>query len=399
MLFKIKIPTTSGKRQKRRFQSVFNYFYMSSPGDRLHGLDHLRAVAIVLVLLFHYNFYYGVPKWLDTFSSFGWSGVDLFFVLSGYLIADKLFRGFESQGRLDFSGFYLNRFLRIIPAYLAVVAIYFIFPVLQEGRGLQPLWRFLTFTQNISIDMYRNTFSHAWSLCVEEHFYLLLPILLGLIFSRKKTNMAIYFFIAVAVSGVIIRYILWDTFVAPAFGRTRIMVALRHIYYPTYCRLDGLLVGVAIACIFNYRPAMKENLTKYGNWILALSILLLIATYFLFGGSLVSQNFTTFTTAVFGFPLVSLSYGLMVISAISPNCVLYKYKFWPTATLAAVSYSIYLSHKIIYHAAHTQLKYAFEPGGQQIFIICLSAAFLCGLTLYLIVEKPFLILRNKLNSC
>jgi peptidoglycan/LPS O-acetylase OafA/YrhL len=132
-----------------------------------------------------------VIRWLGTFSSFGWSGGDLFFVLSGYLIADKLFRGFASQGRIDLAGFYLNRFFRIIAAYLAVVAVYFIFPNLQEGRGLQPLWRFLTFTQNISIDMYRNTFSHAWSLCVEEHFYLLLPILLGLTFSRKKTNMAL----------------------------------------------------------------------------------------------------------------------------------------------------------------------------------------------------------------
>ena len=185
------------KRPKRRSNKAIEYLRLNRSNERLHGLDHLRAAAIVLVLLFHYNFYYGVPEWLDAFSSFGWSGVDLFFVLSGYLIADKLFRGFESQGRIDFSGFYLNRFLRIIPAYLVIVALYFIFTDLQEGRGLQPLWKFLTFTQNISIDMYRNTFSHAWSLCVEEHFYLLLPILLFVIFSRKKANLAIYIFIAV----------------------------------------------------------------------------------------------------------------------------------------------------------------------------------------------------------
>jgi peptidoglycan/LPS O-acetylase OafA/YrhL len=95
---------------------------MDSNNDRLHGLDHLRAIAIVLVVLFHYEFYYGVPEWLATFSSFGWSGVDLFFVLSGYLITDKLFRELDARGRIDFKGFYLNRFLRIIPAYLAVVA-------------------------------------------------------------------------------------------------------------------------------------------------------------------------------------------------------------------------------------------------------------------------------------
>ena len=63
--------------------------------------------------------------------------------------------------------------------------------------------------------------------------------------------------------------------------------AIKDIYYPTYCRLDGLLVGVAIASIFQYRPSVKAKLVKYANGLLALSILLLIAAYFLFGGSLV----------------------------------------------------------------------------------------------------------------
>ena len=108
---------------------------MDGHKERLHGLDHLRAMAIVLVLLFHYDFYYGAPEWLVAFSRFGWSGVDLFFVLSGYLIADKLFHGFDAEGKINFRSFYWNRLLRIIPAYIAVVALYFSFPVLQEGRG------------------------------------------------------------------------------------------------------------------------------------------------------------------------------------------------------------------------------------------------------------------------
>jgi len=370
---------------------------MSRNNDRLHGLDHLRAVAIVLVLLFHYNFYYGVPEWLDTFSSFGWSGVDLFFVLSGYLIADKLFCGFDERGRIDFKGFYLNRFLRIIPAYLAVVALYFSFPNLQEGRGLQPLWKFLTFTQNISIDISRNTFSHAWSLCVEEHFYLLLPILLHFIFLRKITHRAIYFFVAVAVVGVLIRYSIWEIFVASTYGRTRITVAIKDIYYPTYTRLDGLLVGVAIASIFKYSPLFKEKMVKYGNGLLALSIILLIAAYFLFGGTVVSLKFTSLTTTLFGSPLVSLAYGFMVIAAMSPNCILSKYKFRPTAILATLAYSIYLIHKITNHVVNTQLKYVLGLESYLVFPVCLLAAILGALILHLFVEKPFLILRNYLQ--
>jgi peptidoglycan/LPS O-acetylase OafA/YrhL len=385
------------KKHKRRFHRVDNYFYMKSHNERLHGLDHLRAAAIVLVLLFHYNFYYGVPKWLGTFSNFGWSGVDLFFVLSGYLIADKLFRELDARGRIDFKGFYLNRFLRIIPAYLAVVVLYFSFHNLQEGRGLEPLWKFLTFTQNISIDLFRNTFSHAWSLCVEEHFYLLLPILLYFIFSRKITHRAFYFFIGVAVLGVLVRYFIWEAFVAPAYGRTRIGVAIKHIYYPTYTRLDGLLVGVLIASIFRYRPSLKEKIVKHGNVLFALSLILLLAAYFLFDGSIVSIEFTSWPVALFGFPLVSVAYGFMVIAAISPNSILFKYKLRPTAILATLAYAIYLSHKIINHLINTQLKYVLELESYQVFPVCLFAAIFGAFVLHLLVEKPFLILRDKLK--
>lgn len=382
---------------KRRFRGVINYFCTISHHNRLHGLDHLRAAAIVLVLLFHYNYYYGVPGWLVSFSSFGWSGVDLFFVLSGYLIADKLFRAFNARGRIDFKGFYWNRFLRIIPAYLAVVGVYFSFPDLQEGRGLQPLWKFLTFTQNISIDLYKNTFSHAWSLCVEEHFYLLLPILLHFIYSKNIAHKAAYYFAAVAVLGMVIRFYFWDAFVAPMFGQARIMAAIKEIYYPTYTRLDGLLVGVAIAAVFRYNPSLKAALEKYANGILALSVVLLIITYFLFGGTLVSLRFTSLTMSVFGFPLVSLAYGLLVIAAMSPKCFLSRYTFWPTAMLATLSYSIYLSHKIINHLVNTRLKHVLGLESYQVFPLCLIGAVLFGLALYLIVEKPFLMLRDRVK--
>ena len=131
---------------------------MNIHNERLHGLDHLRSLAISLVFLYHYKVFFGVPEWLDSFSRFGRSGADLFFVLSGYLIAEKLFREMDGIGRIDFKGFYLNRFLRIVPSYFVVVALYFSFYGLQEGHGLQPIWKFLTFTQNISIDMYRVCF-------------------------------------------------------------------------------------------------------------------------------------------------------------------------------------------------------------------------------------------------
>ena len=116
---------------------------MKSPStspDRLHGLDHLRALAITLVFLFHYQVYYGIPKsvipqYIDPIIQFGWSGVDLFFVLSGYLIASKVFSGVQKYGQVNLIAFYFNRALRIFPAFFGAVAIYFAFPELQEGRA------------------------------------------------------------------------------------------------------------------------------------------------------------------------------------------------------------------------------------------------------------------------
>ena len=175
------------------------------------------------------------------------------------------------------------------------------------------------------------------------------------------------------------------------------MVAIKEIYYPTYTRIDGLLVGVGIASIFKYSPALKAKLEKFGNGLLALSILLLIATYFLFGGTLVSQKFTSLTTALIGFPLVSLAYGFMVIAAMSPQCILSKYRFWPSAILAALSYTIYLSHKIINHIVNTQLKYALDLESYLVFPVCLFGVVLFGWALHLMVEKPFLVLRDNLK--
>ncbi len=75
--------------------------------ERPHGLDHLRALAILLVLVFHYRAYYGIPEALipfgvNTVAAFGWSGVDLFFVLSGYLIGTKLFEDIYNHGQVRF---------------------------------------------------------------------------------------------------------------------------------------------------------------------------------------------------------------------------------------------------------------------------------------------------------
>ncbi len=170
---------------------IFNY----NP-NRLHGLDHLRAIAILLVMIFHYG--RGIPSWLEPVKQIGWTGVDLFFVLSGYLIGYQLLKEYKDNNGISFKRFYLKRFFRIIPAYIAVLIGYYSLSDLREGSGLPPLWRFLTFTQNLGLDAQtQKSFSHAWSLCIEEQFYLLLPITIVLIFKNGFQKVTPYSYVAV----------------------------------------------------------------------------------------------------------------------------------------------------------------------------------------------------------
>ena len=145
--------------------------------SRAPGLDLLRAVAIVWVMYYHAQIMDLVPD-SDQVARFGWMGVDLFFALSGFLIAGQLLRPFARGLRPNYPKFFARRLLRTLPAYLAVVALYFLIPAVRERPNIQPLWQFLTFTMNLFVDQSTmHSFSSAWSLCVEEHFYLVFPLI------------------------------------------------------------------------------------------------------------------------------------------------------------------------------------------------------------------------------
>ena len=148
--------------------------------NRISGLDTLRAVAIILVLMCHYEIFVSHKPTFGFLGKIGWIGVDLFFVLSGYLISNQIFSSIVNQRVFSLKTFYYRRILRTLPNYLFVLGIYFLIPSFRENEILPPLWKFLTFTQNLNLNV-GTAFSHAWSLCIEEQFYLIFPILALLI--------------------------------------------------------------------------------------------------------------------------------------------------------------------------------------------------------------------------
>src|SRR6476469_10780651 len=116
---------------------------------------------------------------------FGWIGVDLFFVLSGYLIGGQLLAPLTRKEPVKLGRFFLRRALRILPAYLVILAIYFVLPAWREYPDISPLWKFLLSVQNIGLRG-GTAFSPAWSLAVEDQFYLLLPFVLLFLYRRPR---------------------------------------------------------------------------------------------------------------------------------------------------------------------------------------------------------------------
>jgi peptidoglycan/LPS O-acetylase OafA/YrhL len=360
---------------------------------KLHGLDHLRAFAIIFVFFFHYGRLFPHPEWTNTISKFGWTGVDLFFVLSGYLIASQLFKTIAAQNKISTKEFFIKRFFRIIPIYLFVVAIYFLLPFTHERESLAPLWKYLTFTQNIGLNVKtQGTFSHAWSLCIEEQFYLFFPLILIAITHFKINKKAYWLLIILFVFGFCIRAFCYNQFVAPA-GDNSWLPWYKLIYYATWSRLDGLLVGVSIAALLQYKPATSNKILQHGNKIFIGAILIFIITYLLLGDE------ESFSASVFGFPLIDIGYGFIVLAALSPKCFLYKYESKITTKIAALSYGIYLIHKIVIHITQTQFsKLNMHNDSNIIFLICIITVFIVSLILNETIEKPFLKLRKKILS-
>jgi peptidoglycan/LPS O-acetylase OafA/YrhL len=357
--------------------------------QRLNGLDHLRAFAVTYVVVYHYGALFPHPAWVERVSDFGWTGVDLFFVLSGYLLGGQLLRSLARGERISVGEFYLKRSLRILPAFLCVLALYFAVPGFSEQPTIAPLWKFLSFTQNLGLNpAVARGFSHAWSLCVEEQFYGVLPLLLIALSTGSSNQRTRWVIGAVLIGGMLLRGAVWEIW----HGSHGSYAAwMEWIYYPTYARLDGLLVGVCIAGVQQFKSAWWERASRHWWGLFALGLALLGVAAVL----CIDRN--SLSSSVFAFPLVAGGYGCLLVAAVTPACFLHRIRFAANSVLAAWSYSLYLIHKAVINLSQEVL---FQAGlardGNATFLLALSAALGAAWALYAAVEQPFLRLRARL---
>ncbi|MBA5638634.1 acyltransferase [Duganella sp. LX20W] len=369
---------------------------MSTPlaPRRIDGLDTLRACAIVLVLMSHYSVVVSHKATFGFLTNMGWMGVDLFFVLSGYLIGNQILSPLARGASFSLPTFFARRLLRTVPNYLVVLALYLSLPAQLGGSHTAPLWRFLTFTQNIGLH-FGETFSHSWSLCVEEQFYMILPLAALLIAARRHAlQWGWLVLVGAIVAGMVVRGWAWM-----AHGRNTISDVdfAVHVYYSSFARFDELLPGVAIALLKNFHGGLYQAILRRGNALLVAGLAALSTMVYLFLHHYQVDDYGfTFPMMTFGYPLLAASFAVLTLAALSPNSLLHRVRVPGAEQLALWSYALYLAHKPIYKLVLEPLgRWQVDTDAPAGIALVLAAALLGGWLLYRLVETPFMRARAR----
>jgi len=349
-------------------------------------LDGLRGIAIILVLLYH-NF-----NFIEYFN-YGWLGVDLFFVLSGFLITNILLNSFESKNY--FKNFYSRRILRIFPLYyLSLILFLFIIPAINPSL-LQmsyyqehQLW-FWTYLQNwpliIKGDETGNALNHYWSLAIEEQYYLIWPLIILLL---KKPKRIVALCVLLLIIVITARFYMWkNSDQLPYYERAFL-----------FTRIDGILIGSMLAAIYKINIHL---LRKY----FTIFLLALTAVNYLFYLYKKTQSPDFPVWAIAGFTTFSLIFALAVYEAVMKDNRFINFILTNPILrfLGKYSYGFYIFHWPIFLITKphidTFLSKVMATEGIAFHIISSLIATLAGLLIsvvsYHLFEKHFLKLKSR----
>lgn len=312
--------------------------------DRIPELDGVRGLAILLVIAFH------TFKRADVFTNseflhqisdltkIGWAGVDVFFVLSGFLITGILLKTKENPNY--FKNFYVRRILRIFPLYYLLIGFLLIFlPQLDRGAGeqTQSLWPFfLLYQQNwlyISKSELSLFLGFTWSLAIEEQFYFLWP---ALVFFLKK-RILIWAGIGIILNSILMRLIL----TLPFF---KIADLEEFFYYGTITRFEGLILGGLIAVAFYDNGKWKARLIRWAWPALIISLGLFTLISITGTPSPTSDNELL---TIWGYTLLALISGALIILITNePNKSIIRLIFGNKVMrfFGKYSYAMYMFH-------------------------------------------------------
>ena len=373
-------------------RSAWAELFVRPPGQ-LPALDGLRATAVLLVVCSHYTEEFGqrvIPavkaSWFSRLPIFywGWTGVDLFFVLSGFLIGRQIWRERFSTGTVNFPRFFLRRGFRIWPLYFAMLLLFAFL-----GHPLANRWDLL-FLSNY----FQGGFDRGWSLSTEEQFYILVPlfVIATAFFSRAREYSVTLGVFVVAV--LFARRHATQVFVAQGFAGYKLTDAL---YTPFHLHCEPLIAGLAIALLSVSRPDwIKAQIAKGGLSRVGLSVFVAC--------SVLGVGLRTFDKNVFPFTALGLIYGSLafwlLLDASWVNRAASWRGFYPVSRL---SYGMYLNHFYVAPGLTawtiTSLRALGAPETiwfwTGLFVACATSMAVAAVTFFA-VERPFLRARDAM---
>jgi len=351
--------------------------------NRLQSLDFLRAIAIVLVIFRH--------KYLYDFTvTLGWIGVDLFFVLSGFLVSGLLFREYKKHGNFKAKLFLIRRGFKIYPIYYLSFLFYLPYLFSKNSFNLNAIFNDLIFIQNYT-NGWGYVYAASWSLAVEEHFYFSLCLVFSLILKyfpsvliplSKKLNLF--------EKGLILCLLMCLLFrVLFIYNNPEDVV---RAFTMSHLRMDSLLFGVFISYWYYFKNE------KIKAWFFRnKSILAIVAFGFLIFTPFI-EPLTSFYVKTIGFTMLYLSFGILLLFALFDK-VLFSdltkligaksMKF--ICNIGFSSYSIYVIHTlVIYLIAKLNIEYRYLS-----FLLVLGLSIFAGILLTRTIESYFLRIRDR----
>jgi peptidoglycan/LPS O-acetylase OafA/YrhL len=318
---------------------------------RIPELDGIRALALIPVLYIHSNVIEHTG--LGIFAAYGWITVDLFFVLSGFLITGILLDAKGKEGY--FRNFYARRVLRVWPLYYALLFLVLVlFPRFrheaQELGRFSP-WYYFFFLQNLfPFGGFVLVLTPTWTLGVEEQFYLVWPLLISLV-SRR-------FFPVLIAAGLVVLPLL-------RLGTLYLTHDWIYIYILTFCRADALLVGAALAYWMRSSSYSEGRLLAFGRWAVLLSA---VPMLWIFSRSIAARG----RESIMIYSYVAVAVGGLLALALSPGATLWR-RFLRLSVMqyfGKISYGLYLVHRLVYELFERSPLYSLTrfPGRPRLTI-------------------------------
>ncbi|QCO36872.1 acyltransferase [Leptospira interrogans] len=372
--------------------------------DEIQSLNGLRAFAIILVILNHYALVWKKPGIFQSDSLF-WSGVDLSFVLSGFLISKSLLSDWTRNATIDFKKFYLKRTLRIFPAYYVFITFSWVASKLTlkiaEAKGLEKEAYYFSFKLSdawgdfVFLGNYFPGINiHTWSLSIEEQFYLIFPLFCSLILFKMSSKYR--------------QLLLWSLLLVPTISRVIVYMTtplpltpeyFNEIYFPFHTRFDSLVIGVIVMDLYMNQKGLINRLKT--NPILYYLLLFLFFS-FLCISHWANINMESFFTHTFKYNLLNIGFaGILLCAVVRSEGLLGRFLslkiFVPIARL---SFTIYLWHLVLIAVSVSILKIRTEPSSMFEllfqFIFVLTLMILLSVPFYLLFEYPFQYLRTRI---